>query len=117
MPLSGRRIQPTLANYTHTRLHRYKRGTNTKARSAGWKGGFNRFFPLFLAAYNSKMVLVRGRGVQANGVRQNETADFYVLTDGAGEAELQVEVTDPCKCRFLNVLRFFPPNPLSTATL
>ena len=40
---------------------------------------------------------MRGRGVQARGVRVDEDADFTVLTENAGEAELEVKVTGPGK--------------------
>ena len=36
-----------------------------------------------------------GRGVQMNGVRVGDVADFKVHTAGAGEGELKVQVVGP----------------------
>merc|ERR1719376_1219222 len=53
------------------------------------------FFVTVIPAYNARNVQVRGRGVQARGLRVGEDADFPVLTENAGEAELEVKVTGP----------------------
>jgi len=38
---------------------------------------------------------VTGRGVQQNGIRVGDSADFVVHTDGAGDGDLNVTVEGP----------------------
>ena len=47
------------------------------------------------AAFDPHKVTVTGRGVQANGVRVKDVAEFVVHTEGAGSADLSVKVTGP----------------------
>ena len=46
-------------------------------------------------AINAKKCYVTGRGVQQNGIRVGDSADFVVHTDGAGDGELAVHVEGP----------------------
>ena len=48
-----------------------------------------------LAAFNATLCRAYGRGLQAKGVRVKEKADFYINTQGAGEAELKVNIIGP----------------------
>ena len=40
-------------------------------------------------------VRASGRGLQPNGIRVNETVDFRVFTEGAGEGEVGVKIIGP----------------------
>lgn len=42
-----------------------------------------------------RRVRASGRGLQANGVRVKDAADFKVFTDGAGEGQLDIRVIGP----------------------
>ena len=44
---------------------------------------------------DSRKVRASGRGLQANGVRVKDDADFRVYTDGAGEGKLDIRVIGP----------------------
>ena len=46
-------------------------------------------------AINTKKCYVTGRGVQQNGIRVGDSADFVVHTDGVGDGELAVHVEGP----------------------
>lgn len=45
--------------------------------------------------FDAKKVKVTGRGIQPTGVRVGDTADFKILTDGAGEGTPEVRVIGP----------------------
>jgi len=47
------------------------------------------------AAVDAKKCHVTGRGVQQNGVRVGDSADFVVHTDGAGDGQLVVSIEAP----------------------
>ena len=49
----------------------------------------------FYIAVDAKKCYVTGRGVQQNGIRVGDAADFVVHTDGAGDGELKVMVEGP----------------------
>jgi len=46
-------------------------------------------------AIDAKKCYVTGRGVQQNGIRVGDSADFVVHTDGAGDGDLKVVVEGP----------------------
>jgi len=46
-------------------------------------------------AIDAKKCYVTGRGVQQNGIRVGDSANFVVHTDGAGEGELKVAIEGP----------------------
>jgi len=48
-----------------------------------------------IVAIDAKKCYVTGRGVQQNGIRVGDSADFDVHTDGAGEGELSVMIEGP----------------------
>jgi len=48
-----------------------------------------------MLAIDAKKCNVTGRGVQQNGIRVGDTAEFVVHTDGAGEGDLDVVVEGP----------------------
>jgi filamin len=46
-------------------------------------------------AIDAKKCYVTGRGVQQNGIRVGDVAEFTVHTDGAGDGELKVSGEGP----------------------
>lgn len=55
-------------------------------------------FDLFLICFlvsDARKVRCTGRGLQKNGVRVRDVADFKVWTDGAGEGKLEVKIIGP----------------------
>jgi filamin len=48
-----------------------------------------------LAAFDASACKVFGRGVQPTGVRMREKSQFYVITEGAGEAPIKITVRGP----------------------
>jgi len=50
---------------------------------------------LTFSAVDAKKCYVTGRGIQANGIRVGDAADFKVHTLGAGEGDLKVVVSGP----------------------
>jgi hypothetical protein len=56
---------------------------------------FTSLFCLSVAAIDAKKCYVTGRGVQLNGIRVGDVAEFTVHTDGAGDGELKVTCEAP----------------------
>jgi filamin len=50
---------------------------------------------IYLTATDAKKCYVTGRGVQQNGIRVGDIAEFVVHTDDAGEGELEVKLEGP----------------------
>lgn len=44
---------------------------------------------------DARRVRASGRGLQPNGVRVRDAADFRVYTEGAGEGNVEVKVIGP----------------------
>ena len=50
---------------------------------------------LSFVAFDATACKVFGRGVQPTGVRMREKSQFYVITEGAGEAPIKITVRGP----------------------
>ena len=50
---------------------------------------------IVFVAIDAKKCYVTGRGVQQNGIRVGDKAEFVVHTDGAGEGDLKVVIEGP----------------------
>lgn len=70
--------------------------TCTKKKNYPINISSRKYIFLFLVC-DARKVRASGRGLQQNGVRVKDEADFKVYTEGAGEGNVEVRVIGPGK--------------------